>query len=128
MATIENEKRPPVAVGHVFLDVSDIAKATEYFVGLGLRKISQRETFSVLELRGGTHLQLLVAEGPISPGQKASFDLMVDDLEAARESFEGMGLAPSEMTSGHVHREFQIIGPDGYEITITSSHTSGRLV
>ena len=128
METIENKIRPPVAVGHVFLDVSDIAKATEYFVGLGLRKISQRETFAVLELRGGTHLQLLIAEEPVSPGQKASFDLMVDDLEAARESFEGMGLSPSEMTSGHVHREFQIIGPDGYEITITSSHTSGRVV
>ena len=128
METIENEIRPPVAVGHVFLNVSDIASATEYFVGLGLRKISQREAFAVLELRGGTHLQLVTAEEPIPSGQKAAFDLMVDDLDATRESFERMGLSPSEMTSGHVHREFRIIGPDGYEITITSSHTSGRLV
>lgn len=128
METIENKNRPPVAVGHVFLDVSDIAKATEYFVGLGLRKISQRETFAVLELRGGTHLQLSIAEEPVSPGLKAPFDLMVDDLDATRESFERMGLSPSKTTSGHVHREFRIIGPDGCEITITSSHTSGRLV
>ena len=128
METIENEIRPLVAVGHVSLTVSDIAKATEYFVGLGLRKITQRDSFAVLELRGGTHLQLLAAEEPIPSGQKAAFDLMVDDLDATRKSFERMGLSPSEMTSGHVHREFELIGPDGYEITITSSHTSGRLV
>jgi len=128
METIENEKRPPVAVGHVFLDVSDIAKATEYFVGLGLRKITQRDAFAVLELRGGTHLQLLTSEGPVSPGQKVPFDLMVDDLDATKVNFEGMGISTSEITSGHVHREFQITGPAGYEITMTSSHTSGRLV
>ena len=76
METIENEIRPLVAVGHVSLTVSDIAKATEYFVGLGLRKITQRDSFAVLELRGGTHLQLLAAEEPIPSGQKAAFDLM----------------------------------------------------
>jgi catechol 2,3-dioxygenase-like lactoylglutathione lyase family enzyme len=125
---IENERRPPVAVGHVHLAVSDIARATDYFVGLGLRKISQRETFAVLELRGGTHLQMTLAEEPIPPGQKASFDLMVDDLEAAREEFEKMGLSPTGITPGRVHSEFHLIGPDGYELTITSSHTSGRIV
>ena len=124
----EAQARPPVAVGHVSLRVSDIAPATDYFVRLGLRHIHQTETIAVLELRGGTHLVLRPAEEPIVPRTKAPFDLMVDDIMAARQEYADMAMNPSEIETGVVHRWFTIMGPDSYEVTVTSSHTSGRAV
>ena len=67
------ETRPPVAIGHVTLRVTDIAQSTEYLVSLGLRFIHQGETMAVLELRGGTHLVLRLADEPIPPKTKAPF-------------------------------------------------------
>ena len=68
------------------------------------------------------------AEEPILPGTKAPFDLMVDDVVAARQEYGAVDMNPSEMETGMVHRWFTIAGPDGYQITVTSSHTSGRAV
>ena len=124
----ETQTRPPVAIGHVTLRVTDVPQATKYFVTLGLRLIHQAETFAVLELRGGTHLVLRSAEEPILPGTKAPFDLMVDDVVAARQEYGAVDMNPSAIETGMVHRWFTIAGPDGYEITVTSSHTSGRVV
>jgi len=124
----EAQTRPPVAIGHVRLRVTDITQATKYFVTLGLRSIHQTQTIAVLELRGGTHLVLRPTEEPILPGTKATFDLMVDDIVAARQQYGEAGMRPSEIETGAVHRWFTIVGPDGYEITVTSSHTSGRAV
>lgn len=120
--------RPPVAIGHVSLRVTDVPQATEYFVALGLRLIHQSPTFTVLELRGGTHLVLRVAEAAIPSGTKAPFDLMVDDVVKARQQYGEVGMSPSEIETGTVHRWFTIVGPDGYEITITSSHAGNRAV
>ncbi len=122
------QTRPPVAIGHVSLRVTDVPHATEYFVTLGLRLIHQSPTFTVLELRGGTHLVLRVAEAPIPSGTKAPFDLMVDDVVRARQQYGEVGMNPSEIETGTVHRWFTLIGPDGYEITLTSSHAGNRVV
>jgi catechol 2,3-dioxygenase-like lactoylglutathione lyase family enzyme len=124
----EPQTRPPVAIGHVSLRVTDIPQATTYFVTLGLRLIHQSQTLAVLELRGGTHLVLRPSPEPIQPGVKAAFDLMVDDIGNARQEYGALGLNPSEIEAGMVHRWFTLVGPDGYEITVTSSHTSGRVV
>src|SRR5712691_1135529 len=124
----EPQTRPPVAIGHVSLRVSAIAQATQYFVTLGLRLIHQGQTLAVLELRGGTHLVLRPSVEPIEPGAKALFDLMVDDLGKARQEYGALGLRPSEVEAGMVHRWFTLVGPDGYELTVTSSHTAGRVV
>jgi hypothetical protein len=123
-----SDQRPGVAIGHVGLEVSDIGVSAEYFIGLGMREVTVREDFAVLELRGGTHLFLSKAGGPVAPGPEVPFDLMVDDIGAAREAFEAKGLSPSGIDKGHIHNEFTITGPDGCVITITSSHTSGRVV
>src|SRR5262249_45592231 len=95
---------------------------------LGLRLIHQAQTIAVLELRGGTHLVLWPSAEPIEPGVKAAFDLMVDDIGKARQEYGALGLNPSAIEAGRVHRWFTLVGPDGYEITVTSSHTSGREV
>ncbi|HKA52582.1 MAG TPA: VOC family protein [Candidatus Binatia bacterium] len=123
-----SQARPPVAIGHVSLRIRDIPQATQYFVTLGLRLIHQAQSLAVLEVRGGTHLVLRPTTEPIAPGTKAPFDLMVDDLSGARREYEAAGLKPSEIETGMVHRWFTLVGPDGYELTVTSSHTAGRVV
>jgi catechol 2,3-dioxygenase-like lactoylglutathione lyase family enzyme len=128
MAKYVNDDRPLAALGHVALDVSDIDASTEFFVGLVIREIVRRDEFAVLELRGGSHIQLLRAKAPIPPGTKIPFDLMVDDNEATRKEYEARGLQPSGFEKGHIHTEFTIPAPDGYILTMTSSHTSGRVM
>src|SRR5262249_17131812 len=120
--------RPPVAIGHVWLKVTDISQATQYFVTLGLRLVHQAPSIAVLELRGGTHLVLQPTQEPSGAGTKAPFDLMVDDIVIARQQYAEWGLEPSALESGRVHRSFTLPGPDGYVITVTSSHTGGRVV
>ena len=124
----ETNSRPPVAIGHVKLTVSDVPQATEFFLKLGLRHVSQSEKIAVLELRGGTHLVLRETEEAIAPRTNAPFDLMVDDVFATRETLTKLGLTTTEIETGRVHSSFILTGPDGYLITLTSSHTAGRPV
>ena len=123
-----HDARPPVAVGHVFLEVSDVARAAQFFAGRGLRPIGEGEDFAVMELRGGTHLLLSRTRKRIKPNTDAPFDLMVDDIEAAREDCKRSGLRPSRLRRWHFHRSFAVAGPDGYVFTITSSHAWKRPV
>ena len=122
------DERPPVAVGHVSLNVTDLARATTYFKAVGMRSVHEGDSITVLELRGGTHLILRAGAEPIANGAKAPFDLMVDDIEKTRAAYAAEGFAPSEMERGTVHEWFKITDPDGYEITVTSSHASGQPV
>lgn len=125
---IDDGTIPPVAVGHVRMDVNDVAAAADWFAGMGLRTVATYETLAVLELRGGTHLVLRGTDEKIDPGTLAPIDLMVDDLDASRDECTGRGLVPGEITEGSVHRSFHVAGPDGYSVKITSSHTGGRAV
>ncbi|GAC1492387.1 MAG: hypothetical protein NVS2B14_05070 [Chamaesiphon sp.] len=90
------DSRPPVAIGHVRLTVTDVPQAVEFFLKLGLRHIHQSENIAVLELRGGTHLVLRATSQPILSGTNAPFDLMVDDVEATLQTCVEMGMKPSE--------------------------------
>ena len=122
------DERPPVAVGHVSLNVTDLARATAYFTEIGMRSVHEGDSITVLELRGGTHLILRAGTVPVANGAKAPFDLMVDDIEGTRDTYAAKGLAPSAMEHGTIHDWFTITDPDGYEFTVTSSHASGRPV
>ncbi len=122
------DARPGAAVGHVFLEVSDVPAAEAWFRALGLRPIASGADYAVMELRGGTHLVLARAEAPIEPGREAPFDLMVDDVEAVRRDCAGRGLAPSRLRTSRVHRSFTLAGPDGWALTVTSSHAGDRPV
>ena len=48
------DKRPPVAVGHVRLPVKNVLSTSAFLQEIGLLKIFEKDTFAVLELRGGT--------------------------------------------------------------------------
>jgi hypothetical protein len=118
--------RPPVAVGHVHIKVSDVAAAAHWLETVGLRPIVTLDGLAVLELRGGTHVVVRQAEQPPEAGTAAPFDLMVDDIEAAHRTYAGKGLSPSAIRRGRIHDSFDLAGPDGWAFTINSSHASGR--
>ena len=122
------DQRPPVAVGHVRLSATYVATAERWLQSVGLRPIFADEDLAVLELRGGTHLVVRKAEQPPAAGSAAPFDLMVDDIEAARRDYAAKGLGPSDISKGRIHDSFHLTGPDGYDFTVTSSHARGRIV
>lgn len=126
----QSDNRPVVAIGHVELVVSHVPQAVEYFIELGMRHIHHDDDFAVLELRGGTHLVLETPEGrsPVEPGQTPPFDLMVDDLQRVHQHCVDLGWNPSDIETGRIHDNFYLKGPDGYNIRVTSSHTSNRSV
>jgi len=124
----KKERRPPVAVGHVFFAATDVAAAARWFETVGLRQIASDDDFAVLELRGGTHLVVTRAARRPRRGTEAPFDLMVDDVDAVRRKFIAKGLKPSRMTRGSIHDEFSLAGPDGYSVTVLSSHAGRRAV
>jgi catechol 2,3-dioxygenase-like lactoylglutathione lyase family enzyme len=120
------DERPPVWIGHVALSTPDLPATNDFMIALGMRPIAQGDDFAVLELRGGTHLVLLRSA---EPGEGvAPFDLMVEDLEATHARFRELGLGPSEIRSGAIHRSFTLPSPSGHLITFNSNHASSRAV
>jgi hypothetical protein len=97
-------------------------------LALGMREIVRKESFAVLELRGGTHLVLRAGEEPAAPGTKAPFDLMYEDIPAIWKRCAELGLSPSEIEEGTIHTSFKVVEPGGHEITINSSHTGMRSI
>ena len=122
------DQKPPVAVGHVRLPATDVAAAARWLETVGLRPIFQDTDLAVLEFRGGTHVVVRRPEQPPVVGTTAPFDLMVDDIEAARRDYAAKGLVPSEISRGRIHDSFHLVGPDGHDFTVTSSHAGGRAV
>jgi catechol 2,3-dioxygenase-like lactoylglutathione lyase family enzyme len=118
--------RPPVWIGHVLLPTDRVEESNAFMVKLGLRPLAKGEGFAVLELRAGTHLVLTATEDLV-PGD-APFDLMVEDIDATRERLSGLGLDPSEMAEGTIHRSFTVRDPSGQQITFNSSHNSDQPV
>ena len=120
------DQRPPVAVGHVRLNVMDVGAAARWLETVGLRPIVTRGELAVLELRGGTHVVVRQADEPTALGTKAPFDLMVDDVDATHRDYAEKGLSPSPISRGRIHDSFEVAGPDGWAFTVNSSHASGQ--
>ena len=119
------DERPVFAVGHMPLDVTDVAAAYRFFARHGMREILERPDFAILELRGGTHLILSKSEEAIQPGRRAPFDLMVDDVDAVHQRFVEDGVDATPIERGSIHDSFWITGPSGYRIPVNSSHVEG---
>ena len=121
-----DDARPPLWVGHVTLPTPDLGATREFMLRIGMRDIAHGADFAVLELRGGTHLVLLPA-GEAATGP-AYFDLMVEDLDAFHARLRALGLAPSEIRAGGIHRSFTLQAPSGHVLTFNSSHVSSSPV
>ena len=119
------DQRPTFAIGHVRLAVTDVPAAYGFCVRHGMRGILERDTFAIVELRGGTHLILDVAEAAIPEGRRAPFDLMVDDIDEAHRRFVEDGVEATAIERGNIHDSFSVKGPSGYSIPINSSHVAG---
>jgi hypothetical protein len=122
------DKRPPVAVGHVRLNVVDVGGAARWLETVGLRPIVTMDELAVLELRGGTHVVVRRADPAPEHGAGAPFDLMVDDIDAAHRDYSDKGLSPSPVRRGRIHDSFELPGPDGWVFTVNSSHASDQPV
>jgi hypothetical protein len=120
------DKRPPVAVGHVHINVVDVAAAARWLETVGLRPIVTMDELAVLELRGGTHVVVRRTDKAPEHGARAPFDLMVDDIDAAHRGYTEKGLSPSPVRRGRIHDSFGLAGPDGWAFTVNSSHASGK--
>ena len=121
-----NDERPAVGVAHVVLDTDRMSESTRFMRVIGMRAIFDGPQVSVYEMRGGTHLILMLKDKVT--GGDASFDLMVDDLEATHGQFIALGLDPSpieDRPSVH-HSIFTVREPAGHVITFFSSHASGK--
>ncbi|HMF82258.1 MAG TPA: VOC family protein [Acidimicrobiia bacterium] len=117
--------RPAVWIGHAVLTVRDVDRSADYWQSLGMREVERNEDVAVLELRGGTHLVLVPGTPP--GDADTPFDLMVDDLDATRADWAGRGLDPSPIERGRIHAGFTIRDPDGYRVTVNSSHVVGEV-
>jgi catechol 2,3-dioxygenase-like lactoylglutathione lyase family enzyme len=117
--------RPSVWIGHEVLAVRDLDRSADYWRDLGMREVERNEHVAVLELRGGTHLVLV----PGTPSEEADapFDLMVEDLDATHAEWTARGLDPSPIERGRIHAAFTMRDPDGYRVTVNSTHVVGEM-
>jgi hypothetical protein len=122
----EHDPRPGVGVAHVVLQTDRMEESAQFMRVIGMRPIIDGPQVSVYEMRGGTHL-ILMLKDRITPGD-APFDLMVDDLHAThrRLSSLGLGPAPIEARVAIDHEVFTVREPAGHVITFFSSHASGK--
>lgn len=124
----EHDQRPPLGVAHVVLETDRMEESAHFMHTIGMRPIFQGPEVCVYELRGGTHL-ILMLKSKIIVGN-APFDLMVDDLSATHQRFTSLGLAPSPIEARPAidHEVFTVREPAGHLITFFSSHASGEPV
>jgi hypothetical protein len=122
----EHDSRPAVGVAHVVLQTHRMEESAQFMRMVGMRPIFDGPQVSVYEMRGGTHLILMLRD-KITPGD-ASFDLMVDDLHATHRHFSSLGLDPSpiEARAAIDHEVFTVREPAGHVIAFFSSHASGK--
>jgi catechol 2,3-dioxygenase-like lactoylglutathione lyase family enzyme len=123
------DERPALWVGHVALATHDIARAFEFYRDLGLRALyepHEGDGLVELEMRGGTHLALVLDADARTEGRIAPFDLMVDDLTAFHGELDRRGIDVSPITEqGNVSFTFR--DPDGHVVTVNDTHVSGAV-
>jgi rhodanese-related sulfurtransferase len=117
------DPRPSAWIGHQLLAVSDPVASKAFFLKLGLRDAEPESSTPILELRGGTHLILMLNSGS-DRNLSASFDLMVDDIDTTHTAWSDAKLNPSVIERDSVHRFFYLEEPGGIRIRVNSSHVS----
>jgi predicted enzyme related to lactoylglutathione lyase len=115
------EQKSSVILAHLRLSVSDLTNAVDFFEAIGGERDTQREGFTVVELRDNTRLQLTQSSEPIRGTSPLQFDFKVEDIDAAWQTYSDRGLAPSDIARRNPgHDSFILKGPDGCEVKINS--------
>ena len=118
---MSTDPKSAVILAHLRLSVSDLAGAVDFFEAIGGKRDTQREGFTVVELRDNTRLQLLQSPEPITTASALQFDFKVDDIDAAWQAYDARGLNPSDIARRNPgHDSFVLSGPDGCEVKINS--------
>ena len=118
-------ERPHVWTGHLVLHGADPERSARFYEAIGMRRVALLPNAAIMELRGGTHLVVRMAEE--TTGGPAPFDLMVDDLHETRRRWEEAGLAVSMPSRDEldIHDVFTVTDPDGNIILVNNSHVVG---
>ena len=115
------DPKAAVILAHLRLSVSDLASAVDFFEAIGGERDTQREGFTVVELRDHTRLQLTQSQEPLPAVSTLQFDFKVEDIDAAWRAYDAKGLNPSEIARRNPgHDTFVLQGPDGCEVKINS--------
>jgi catechol 2,3-dioxygenase-like lactoylglutathione lyase family enzyme len=123
---MKKDERPPMWLGHIAMQVPDVAAAKAFFLELGMRDVlPDAEEFAILELRAGTHLIVENSKAKVDPDTIAPFDLMVDDVEAMHGELSARGLDTSPLDVGSIHTSFTVAEPNGFLVKYNSSHNTG---
>src|SRR5205823_4597476 len=84
-----------------------------FYRDLGLRQVHEpraNDGIAELEMRGGTHLVLVLDTDARTDGRVAPFDLMADDLDALHDKIEAGGAEVSAIERGG-HASFTFRDP-----------------
>ena len=115
------DQKASVILAHLRLSVTDLAGAVDFFEAIGGERDTQREGFTVVELRDHTRLQLTQSPEAAAAASALQFDFKVEDIDAAWQDYVVKGLKPSKIARRNPgHDSFVLTGPDGCEIKINS--------
>jgi catechol 2,3-dioxygenase-like lactoylglutathione lyase family enzyme len=108
-------------IDHVSVIITDVERSRRFYRDiLGLNEIAKPKSFGFIALwfeLGNQQLHLLGKPQADSRSPR-HFALRVEDVEAARAYFRGLGIAPEETTQIHRCDRFFIYDPDGNRIEI----------
>jgi len=111
---------PLAVLRAVNLKVRDLDAALGFYrEGMGLEVIHQIEQIAVLDL-GNVRLVLDQQEDPRTTGSGAVLHMWVADLDAFHELLVGRGITPESPPGDRPwgDRDFMVVDPDGYRLTI----------
>src|SRR6185369_4806222 len=114
------DDRPSLWVGHIAIATHDIIRSFAFYRDLGLRAVHEprpTDPIAELELRGGTHLVLVLDPNAKTAGRPAPVDLMTEDLDALHDAMESAGTEVSAIERGG-HASFTFRDPDGWVVTV----------
>lgn len=121
------DERPALWVGHIAIATHDILRSFAFYRDLGLRAVHEprgTDPIAELEMRGGTHLVLVLDPTAKIDGRPAPVDFMADDLDALHDTMESAGTEVSAIAR-EGHASFTFRDPDGWVVTVNDSHVSG---
>ena len=106
---------------HVTVLVTDLAAARAFYSGaLGLREIAPPKEFDFVAVwfdLGGQYLHLLQKPHPDTPSPR-HFCLHVEDITAAREHLQSLGLRTAETVKIAAADRFFVTDPDGNRVEL----------
>ncbi len=114
------DPRPRFGLGHLSMTAADVSAMTEFYGRIGMRIVVDSPGFSILELRGGTHLILTPGDAGVT-----TLDLIVGDIDETHAVLEAADAQPGRISRGFPHDRFAARDPEGNVLLVNSDHSVG---